>query len=187
MKFPAQCTAYARGSEKCTLPGDHVQHGIVWHTPSNLVAHAYRELMIIGEDPEVVKGLLSAVSAFAGMGHSGGSAWICAQVLTKLITYDNLSPLTDDPEEWTYHSPEIWGEPNGIWQSQRKSSAFSIDNGVTYYLLSELGDARIFHASQPHMPPDEPKEEGGDENGGVPDRAATTAHGERVREPGESC
>lgn len=102
---------------------------------SNLVKHAQRELELIGEDPETIKGLLKVVRAFAAMGHSGGSAVVGAAMLTKLLAYENLGPLTDDPKEWMLHEPEVWSLP--LWQNRRNSAAFSNDGGRTYWLVSD--------------------------------------------------
>lgn len=109
---------------------------------SNLVEHARRELTLIGEEPETVEGYLKVVQAFADMGHSGGSASVAIPVLHELLQFKNLTPLTDDPEEWYNHSPETWGDPNGkgVWQNKRNSAAFSPDGGKTYTLLSDRSE-----------------------------------------------
>ncbi|MGV2914673.1 hypothetical protein [Streptomyces alfalfae] len=103
---------------------------------SNLVAHARRELRLIGEDPDTIRGLIRVVQAFADMGHSGGSAPHCIAYLDKLLHYQPLSDLTDDPAEWIdRHAEGLTNQP--LWQSRRYSEAFSTDGGKTYYLLSE--------------------------------------------------
>ena len=107
---------------------------------SNLVDHARRELLLIGEDPETIDGYLEVVQAFADMGHSGMSAAIAIPTLSALLQFKNLKPLTDDPAEWYFHGPEVWGAEGGIWQNIRNSEAFSNDGGKTYYLLSEGGN-----------------------------------------------
>ena len=105
-------------------------------TESNLVTHARRELRIIGEDPDTIRGLCRVVQAFADMGHSGGSAQFAALYLDKLLRYQPLSDLTDDPDEWIdRHAEGLTSSP--LWQSKRNSEAFSTDGGKTYYLLSE--------------------------------------------------
>jgi hypothetical protein len=103
---------------------------------SNLVAHARRELTIIREDTDVIDGLCKVVQAFADMGHSGGSAHFAALYLDKLLRYQPLSELTDDPGEWIDRHAEGL-TPLPLWQSKRHSEAFSTDGGRTYYLLSE--------------------------------------------------
>ncbi|WP_086562023.1 hypothetical protein [Streptomyces africanus] len=105
-------------------------------TESNLVAHARRELRIIGEDPDTIRGLCRVVQAFADMGHSGGSAHFAALYLDKLLRYQPLSDLTDDAGEWIdRHAEGMTQSP--LWQNKRNSEAFSTDGGKIYYLLSE--------------------------------------------------
>lgn len=103
---------------------------------SNLVAHARRELRIVGEDADTIRGICNVVQAFADMGHSGGSAHFAALYLDKLLRYQPLSELTDEPGEWTdRHAEGMTTTP--LWQSVRNPEAFSHDGGKTYYLLSE--------------------------------------------------
>lgn len=110
---------------------------------SNLVTHAERELRLIGYDVEsakiegawdpdraMVTGLLSMVKIFANQGHSGSSAAYQSQVLGKLLTFDNLTPLTDDPAEWV----EVG---DGMYQNIRNSKNFSHDGGRSYWTLDE--------------------------------------------------
>lgn len=103
---------------------------------SNLVDHARRELTLVGEDQDVIDGLCRVVQAFADMGHSGGSAHFATQYLERLLRYQPLSELTNDPGEWIdRHSEGLTTEP--LWQSVRNPEAFSTDGGKTYTLLSE--------------------------------------------------
>lgn len=104
---------------------------------SNLVRHAERELALIGEDPATIAGYLRVIRAFAGGGHSGGSASVAIPVIHQLLQYKNLSPLTDDPSEWIRRGPEMWDGVNDIWQNTRNGQAFSDDEGKTYWLLTE--------------------------------------------------
>jgi hypothetical protein len=109
---------------------------------SNLVEHAKRELALIGgEDDEMQqlmnKNIIEMVEVFSKAGHSGFSAEHAIQTLEKLLRFENLTPLTDDPDEWNHVHETVWGAPNGVWQNRRNSEAFSEDGGKTYYLLSE--------------------------------------------------
>lgn len=104
---------------------------------SNLVAHARRELELIGEDPDVIHGYLNVIQAFADMGHSGGSASVAIPTLNELLQFKNLMPLTDDPDDWIRHTEKVWGEPGGIWQNRRNGECFSKDGGRTYTMLSD--------------------------------------------------
>lgn len=102
---------------------------------SNLVLHARRELELCGqmaEDPEFAESLIAAVRAFASYGHSGGSAMVGVDMLTHLLRYEALSPLTSDPAEWMDRSEES-GVP--MWQSVRDPAVFSEDGGKTWKRL----------------------------------------------------
>ncbi|MFI5687920.1 hypothetical protein [Streptomyces sp. NPDC051636] len=103
---------------------------------SNLVDHARRELTLIREDQDVIDGLCRVIQAFADMGHSGASAYFATQYIERLLRYQPLSDLTDDPGEWIdRHAEGLTTSP--LWQSVRNPEAFSTDGGKTYYLLSE--------------------------------------------------
>lgn len=118
------------------------------------VAHAKRELAMINEDPEFVAAYLKIAEVFDGMGHSGGSCDVAVEVVNQLLKLQNLTPLTNNPDEWQYHDERMWGEIGGIWQNKRFGEAFSKDGGKTYYLLSEGGrrhGPKMFHRSKPHI------------------------------------
>lgn len=101
----------------------------------SLVEHAERELAAINCDEPERSTLIKAVAAFAEGGWSGGSAGWGISVLTALLQFKNLGPLTDDEHEWMSVAEESNGQ--AIWQSRRNPEAFSLDGGKTYYLLSE--------------------------------------------------
>ena len=93
--------------------------------PSNLVAHARRELELIGEEPDTIEGYLKVIQAFADMGHSGGSASVAIPTINRLLQFENLTPLTDDPADWI----EVGYD---MWQNRRNPKMFSEDGGQTY-------------------------------------------------------
>jgi hypothetical protein len=119
-------------------------------TDSPLIDHARRELALIGENEWLTNGLCRVVAAFAEMGHSGFSADHSTAVLEKLLRYQPLSPLTDDPAEWQDRS-QMSGYP--IWQNRRDSRAMSTDGGKTYTLVDEepqdSDSSQLVHTSQP--------------------------------------
>ena len=118
---------------------------------SNLVEHARRELVLIGEDPMTISGYLDVIQAFADMGHSGGSAPIMIANLTKLLYFKPLSALTDNPDEWMNVSA-MSGQDTNLWQSVRDPECFSTDGGKTYYCLSERDvDPTSLHISIPYI------------------------------------
>lgn len=108
---------------------------------SELVKHARRELILLGEDKETIDGYLKVIQAFADMGHSGGSASVAIPTITTLLQYKNLKPLTDDIHEWEHVGDATPEHPN-VWQNIRNGEAFSHDGGKTYYLLSECNRRR---------------------------------------------
>jgi len=97
---------------------------------SNILDHAKRELELAGNDDDFNKAILNSIEAFLAYGHSGTSAEVGIEILSDLLRFRNLTPLTDDPAEWM----EV---TDGMWQSCRNAEAFSKDGGQTYYLLSE--------------------------------------------------
>lgn len=99
-----------------------------------LVDHARTELDLIGEDPAYAASLVAAIAALSSFGHSGGSMMCAIDQLNRLLRFENLAPLTSDPDEWIDQSgPSSYP----IWQNKRCSSAFSSDGGATYYLLDD--------------------------------------------------
>ena len=120
---------------------------------SNLVDHANRELDILGYprplvpdadvefdmDTEMRRCLVELVTVFANQHHSGFSSSYCLSLLNKLLRFEPLSPVTNNPEEWvdqSYH-PAHNNKLEILFQNIRHSEAFSHDGGKTYYLLSE--------------------------------------------------
>lgn len=123
---------------------------------SNLVMHARRELTLLGEDKDTADGIVRMVAAFADMGHSGGSAAVTIPMVSALLRFENLTPLTNDPEEWMAVGRDTWGDDDMVWQSRRNPGAFSHDGGKSYYLLDEGAHAknrRPLHTSRDHTIP----------------------------------
>lgn len=101
----------------------------------NLRDHAEREMQIAGVDDDIYgdltsKAVLELIDVFDKQGHSGMSASLVVAIFTRVVNFENLTPLTNDPDEWYQH-----GEAN--WQNSRNSSAFSQDQGNSYYLTGE--------------------------------------------------
>lgn len=114
---------------------------------SNLVKHARHELALVGEDPDVIDWYARVIQAYSSFGHSGGSAWATVNVLEDLLRFRPLTSLTDDPDEWMYHGPEMWDGENGIWQNKRDGRMFSPDGGKTYTCVDEHKDNRTVYTS----------------------------------------
>lgn len=100
---------------------------------SNIYKHAERELKIAGIDSSDVygdmlyKAVLELIRVFVQQGHSGYSAAWTVSLFQKLASWEALSPLSNNPEEWM----DVDG--GTLWQNIRQSSCFSHDGGKTYY------------------------------------------------------
>lgn len=110
----------------------------------NLYNHAERELRKAGlfdDDSDyggaIGDAVLALVSVFEAQGHSGYSGSMTIDLLSRLLRFENLMPLTSDPDEWIYHEAEVYGVEDGLWQNARRPSAFSHDGGKTYYLVDD--------------------------------------------------
>lgn len=89
--------------------------------------------------------VMDLMRAFAGKGHSGGSAMLTLAVFNKLAKFKSLTPITNDPAEWTDVSA-MSGAP--MWQNARQSSCFSTDGGKTHYDI-DAGDEREVRTTEP--------------------------------------
>lgn len=99
---------------------------------SNLVLHAYEELERLGEDRKIIEWYVKVIKEYGSFGHSGGSHMAILPVLTKLLNFQPLTPLTNNAQEWTHHGEDVWGEAGGIWQNKRDSRMLSRDGGQTF-------------------------------------------------------
>ena len=117
---------------------------------TNSVRHARRELERAGffdEDSDydgmLGEAVMEVVRVFSEQGHSGLSASITIHLLERLLRFEPLTALTDDPGEWN----EVEMGDRSCWQSTRCPSAFSTDGGKRYY---QVGDPdRITLPTQP--------------------------------------
>lgn len=107
---------------------------------SNLVTHAQTELELIGNGPMIDDHVLEIVKIFSEQGHSGYSAMYTINLITKLLSFENLAPLTNNPDEWV-------DVLDGMWQNKRNSAAFSNDGGKTYTLTTDLAGLREVYTS----------------------------------------
>lgn len=112
---------------------------------TGLYAHAKRELELLGmydkDNPENKDGLqpkladsiLKMIDAWGEVGHSGGSAMWTREIVYKLLGWENLTPITSNPEDWSDIS-EMNGSP--MWQSKRNPAVFSKDGGKTWWNIN---------------------------------------------------
>ena len=77
------------------------------------------------------KNAYELLEVFSKAGHSGMSASLTLSIFNKLANWKNLTPLTNNPEEWMK-----LGDLDDDWQSKRNPSCFSKDL-KTYYDINE--------------------------------------------------
>jgi hypothetical protein len=117
---------------------------------SKLVEHAERELKLAGLfDPDsdyagmLAESVLELVRTHSHQGHSGMSHAMTLQIFNKVVNFEALTPLTNNPEEWQLQE---FGPTTHCWQNKRQSSCFSYDGGKTY---SDINDKeKIQHFSK---------------------------------------
>jgi len=104
---------------------------------ASLVDHAKRELELAGlfdkdsdYDGMIGKAVMKLMNNFSGQGHSGFSANWTRDLFDQLAQYKNLTPITDDPEDWTNVSEH---NDKKLWQCKRNPSLFSENGGKSYY------------------------------------------------------
>lgn len=113
---------------------------------SELLEHARSELKLAGYDIDApdkeefesdedygnacAKNAYKMLEIFASGGHSGFSAGVTLQLFNRLAKWQNLTPLTNNPNEWTECN---FDKSRKVYQSKRCSSCFSDDNLKTYY------------------------------------------------------
>ena len=84
--------------------------------------------------------VLELLEAFEKQGHGSPAATAVTNLFERLVAKENLTPLTDDPAEWTKVEAELW-------QSKRNPNAYSKDKGKTYTLMGEHSQ-RDVHQSE---------------------------------------
>lgn len=107
---------------------------------SQLCLHAKRELELAGlfnpdSDYEGMLGQAAyeIVKVFARQGHSGASAEMTTDIVTRLMRFEPLTPITSDPDDWVDHG-DMGGEH--LWQNRRDGRLFSTDGGKTWYSVA---------------------------------------------------
>lgn len=110
---------------------------------ANIKEHAKRELELAGlfdRDSDyngmIGKAVMELCKCFSGQGHSGFSANWVLDIFNQLGRYKTLTPITDDPNEWTEISKEMGGKKD-LWQNKRDPSIFSENKGKTWYCVDD--------------------------------------------------
>lgn len=97
--------------------------------------------------PEATKVNIRVIcSLYDGYGYFGRTEDDIQEKIYALVRFKNITPLTDDPDEWSLIA-------DGIWKNNRRGDAFSLNGGKTYY-FNRNGASSINpwpqHVSYPH-------------------------------------
>lgn len=109
---------------------------------SKLYKHAERELILRGDDKQFTDMFLNMITCFSSYGHSGSSAEHSIQTIERLLRWQNLTKLTNDPDEWSLVNPGS-NPTDLLWQSKRNPSAFTTDSEFDSYYLTGDRDVLI--------------------------------------------
>ena len=102
----------------------------------SILSHAEEELKRIGMGPDcesndmngmMRKHILHMMQEFANEGHSGFSARYAISILTRLMDFKPLSPLTGEDDEWMEVSQHMGRK---CYQNRRRSSISKDEEGV---------------------------------------------------------
>ena len=111
---------------------------------SNLETHAENEMRLAGlydKDSDyggmIPDAVMKMVRAHSEEGHSGGSHSLVMAIFNKVINFQNLTPITNDPQEWMDVADYAGPQNPAVWQSRRNPSLFSNDSGKTYYSIDD--------------------------------------------------
>lgn len=113
---------------------------------------------------EINKDILEIINVFAKQGHSGFTADYCIRVLSRLLRYKPLTPLTGEDDEWESNPfdtellqnkryPAVFKDVKNGNAFNTEAKIFSDDDGETWY-TSVDSKADI---SFPYTVPDKPK------------------------------
>lgn len=107
---------------------------------NGLISHAKRELHVLGLDNDGSDGMnkmmynniMEMIETFSKQGHSGFSANYAIAILTKLLSYKPLCPLTGNDDEWV----EIADTKEGpLYQNNRCCGVFKNGkDGAAYFI-----------------------------------------------------
>ena len=104
----------------------------------NLLEHAKYELSLLrGDGPddtqdEMDSHILRMVEEFAKEGHSGFSASYANGLLSRLLKYEPITPLTGEDSEWN-------GAGDGLLQNNRCSYVFKdLESGEAYNIQGNV-------------------------------------------------
>ena len=121
------------GKQRKVVGSSTTKGGVIPTNLSDLSKHAIGELSLIQEDAKIILWYVSVIEAFNIMQLGPEATDHCIGTLNRLLRYENLAPLTNEPREWVQIGDDLW-------QSIRNRDAFSNNGGTTYKLYSANND-----------------------------------------------
>lgn len=110
---------------------------------SKLLQHVKTELERAGlkgptgeYDGMIYEAVVGLAEVFTKQGHSGGSAAQTLAIFNRVANWENLLPLTSNPDEWQDCAGMGGQAPNTLWQCKRNPAFFSKDAGQTWYSVN---------------------------------------------------
>lgn len=135
---------------------------------SNLVEWAKNELDRIGDKDDEMQQLMNSqilqiVELFASHGHSGFSASYALNIITRLLDWKPITPLTGDDSEWNeigdneYQNNRCYSIFKKNGQAYNVSGkSFSDDGGKTWWTRGGIDGSRV-NITFPYTVPSEPE------------------------------
>lgn len=105
----------------------HLALKILRDKDTSIVRHVRREVKMI--DPNFVQNLVDVTRVFCLEGYSRTAASIVIPMLSKVLAWESLSPLTGSEDEWDDVSA-FSGHP--LWQNKRCSRVFKKADGTCF-------------------------------------------------------
>ena len=88
--------------------------------------HVNAELALTDLTEEAKVSIRLICSLYDGYGYFRRTDDNVQDLIHDLVKFKNLTPLTDDPDEWVQVA-------DNIWKNKRRGDAFSLNGGKTYY------------------------------------------------------
>ena len=104
---------------------------------SNLTDHAKAELKMVGltadskdsMDRLMYNNIMAVVQLFSSQGHSGFSSGFVLNMITRLLRFEPITPLTGNDDEWNDVSDL---SDRKMWQNRRCSRIIKEEDGTCY-------------------------------------------------------
>lgn len=111
---------------------------------TNLEKHAEQEMKLANlydknadYDGMIPRAVMKLIKAHASEGHSGGSHWLTLEIFNKLVNFQTLTPITNNPNEWTCVGEYNCKNDKPLYQNKRDPSYFSNDGGITWWNVND--------------------------------------------------